>query len=62
MMVYAPLAAGNGGQKLPRESFVNSMRMKMIAVKGGSFDAWTPSLARYGRMMVTCPLKSSPRF
>jgi formylglycine-generating enzyme required for sulfatase activity len=29
------------------------MGMKMIGVKGGSFDAWTPSLTRFGRMMGT---------
>ncbi|MDP6058790.1 MAG: SUMF1/EgtB/PvdO family nonheme iron enzyme, partial [Pirellulaceae bacterium] len=51
IMVLSPLAADEDGHKLSRKSFVNSMGMKMIGVKGGSFDAWTPSLARYGRMM-----------
>jgi len=32
-------------------AFVNSLGMKMIEVKGKRFEAWTPSLARYGRMM-----------
>ena len=28
--------------------FVNSLGLRMIAVPGGRFDAWTPSMARYG--------------
>ncbi len=28
--------------------FVNSLGLRMIAVAGGRFDAWTPSMARYG--------------
>ncbi len=33
------------------KTFVNSLGMRMIGLEGGSFDAWTPSLARYGEMM-----------
>ena len=35
----------------PPRSFTNSLGLRLLEVKGKRFQAWTPSLSRYGRMM-----------
>ncbi|MEE3371485.1 MAG: SUMF1/EgtB/PvdO family nonheme iron enzyme [Planctomycetota bacterium] len=47
----APVRLARKESRQERQTFVNSLGMKMIEVHAQSFDTWTPDMTRYSRMM-----------